>query len=397
MKKKVPLTMAIGCVILAIITTVNLTYLYAQSNFNAGLSDFSALEQEYEKFTEIRAYIEKYYVGNYSSEQAMEMALSGYILGMGDSWSHYLNKEQFTKYKNESSGNLTGIGVTVKYSSASDAIEVSDVYSNSPAGKAGIKPFDLITAVDSKKVSDIGYSAAVDMVRGEIGTKVKITILDPKTNISKDLTIKRDKFQPIVITSQMLNNNIGYIKISEFLSGSEKDFSAKLNKLIKDGATSLIFDVRFNPGGSVATVSDMLDKLVPEGDIISLKDKNGKGSTLTSDKAEINLPMVVLTNEYSISAAEFFAATLKEYDKATIVGEKTTGKGYSQETIELKDGSGLILSTNTYYTSKGNNLAEKGITPDVPVSLTNEQKQNFSSLAGKDDTQLQKAIEILSK
>lgn len=389
--------MAIGCVILAIITTVNLTYLYAQSNFNAGLSDFSALEQEYEKFTEIRAYIDKYYVGNYSSEQAMEMALSGYILGMGDSWSHYLNKEQFTKYKNESSGNLTGIGVTVKYSSASDAIEVSDVYSNSPAGKAGIKPFDLITAVDSKKVSDIGYSAAVDMVRGEIGTKVNITILDPKTNISKNLTIKRDKFQPIVITPQMLNNNIGYIKISEFLSGSEKDFSAKLNKLIKDGATSLIFDVRFNPGGSVATVSDMLDKLVPEGDIISLKDKNGKGSTLTSDKAEINLPMVVLTNEYSISAAEFFAATLKEYDKATIVGEKTTGKGYSQETIELKDGSGLILSTNTYYTSKGNNLAEKGITPDVPVSLTNEQKQNFSSLAGKDDTQLQKAIEILSK
>lgn len=397
MKRKVPITMTIGCVILAIITTFNLTFLYSRSEFNSNLSDFSTLQQEYEKFSEIRAYIDKYYVGEYSSEEAMEMALSGYILGMGDQWSHYLNKEQFTKYKSESSGNLTGIGVTVKYNAASESIEVSDVYSNSPADKSGIKPFDLIIAVDSKKVSDIGYSAAVDMVRGEIGTKVNITILDPKTGISKELTIKRDKFQPIVITSQMINNNIGYIKISEFLSGSEKDFSAKLNKLIKDGATSLIFDVRFNPGGSVATVSDMLDMLVPEGDIISLKDKNGNGNTLTSDKAEINLPMVVLTNEYSISAAEFFAATLKEYEKATIVGEKTTGKGYSQETIELKDGSGLILSTNTYYTSKGNNLAGKGITPDVAISLTDEQKQTFSSLAGKDDSQLIKAIEILSK
>lgn len=397
MKRKVPITMTIGCVILAIITTFNLTFLYSRSEFNSSLSDFSTLQQEYEKFSEMRAYIDKYYVGEYSSEEAMEMALSGYILGMGDQWSHYLNKNQFEKYKNESSGNLTGIGVTVKYSSASDAIEVSDVYSNSPANKAGIKPFDLIIAVDSKKVSDIGYSAAVDMVRGEIGTNVNVTILDPKTGISKDLSIKRAKFQPIVITSQMINNNIGYIKISEFLSGSEKDFSAKLNKLIKDGATSLIFDVRFNPGGSVATVSDMLDKLVPEGDVITLKDKNGNGNTLTSDKAELNLPMVVLTNEYSVSAAEFFAATLKEYEKATIVGEKTTGKGYSQETIELKDGSGLILSTNTYYTSKGNNLAGIGITPDVTVSLTDEQKQNFNSLAQKDDAQLVKAIEILSK
>lgn len=397
MKRKVPLTMTIGSVILAVITTFNLTFLYSRSEFNASLSDFSDLQQEYEKFSEMRAYIDKYYVGEYKSEEAMEMALSGYILGMGDPWSHYLNKEQFAKYKQESSGNLTGIGVTVKYNSERNAIEVSDVYANSPANKAGVKPFDLITAVDSKKVSDIGYSEAVDMVRGEIGTKVNITILDPKTETTKELSIKRDKFQPVVVTSQMMQNNIGYIKISEFLSGSEQDFASKLNKLIASGATSLIFDVRFNPGGSVATVSDMLDKLVPEGDIISLKDKNGNGDTITSDKSEINLPMVVLTNEYSISAAEFFAATLKEYEKATIVGEKTTGKGYSQETIELKDGSGLILSTNTYYTSKGNNLAGKGITPDVSVSLTDEQKQNFSSLAQKDDAQLNKAIEILSK
>ncbi|MGE4548463.1 MAG: S41 family peptidase, partial [Intestinibacillus sp.] len=184
----------------------------------------------------------------------------------------------------------------------------------------------------------------------------------------------------------------------DFAGGTDTQFHTALQALLNEGAKKQLFDVRFNPGGSVNVQSNMLDELLPEGTIISLKPKSGEGGeTYTSDANEIDLPMAVLVNADSISAAEFFPAALQEYGKAVIVGDKTIGKGYSQRQYPLSDGAALILSDQLYYTPKGKNLAGVGITPDVQVSLPEDQYKNFEFLEPADDDQLQAAIKALEK
>ena len=193
----------------------------------------------------------------------------------------------------------------------------------------------------------------------------------------------------------MLEGNIGFIRIDAFDKGAEQEFETHLQSLVDAGAKALIFDVRVNGGGYADVMSEMLDKLLPKGMIISMTDKNGNTDENYSDDECVGLPMAVLTNRYSISAAEFFAAAIQEYGVGTVVGEKTGGKGYAQTMMPLSDGSALNISTYRYYTPKGNTLAETGVTPDVEVALEEEKLQDFYSLEKEEDTQLQKAIEIL--
>ena len=197
------------------------------------------------------------------------------------------------------------------------------------------------------------------------------------------------------ITSKMLENDIGFIRIDAFDNGAEKEFDTHLDELIEKGAKGLIFDVRVNGGGYANVMSKMLDRLLPSGMIISMTSKDGQVQENMSDEACIKLPMAVLTNKYSISAAEFFAAAIQEYGVGTVVGEATGGKGYAQTSMPLSDGSALNISTYRYYTPKGNSLAGTGVTPDVEVVLPEEALYNFSSLTYEEDTQLQKAVEVL--
>jgi carboxyl-terminal processing protease len=195
----------------------------------------------------------------------------------------------------------------------------------------------------------------------------------------------------------VIGNNVGYLYIDSFETNVEKEFAEKLNGLVDRGVKGLIFDVRFNNGGYVTVMKNMLDLLLPEGTVISMVDKAGDSRELKSDASAIELPMVVITNEYSISAAEFFAAALQEYGVATVVGDKTGGKGYAQTLFELKDGSSLNLSVYKYYTPKGISLVGKGVTPDIEISLSEEDFINFYSLTVEQDTQLQAAIGAVSK
>ena len=193
----------------------------------------------------------------------------------------------------------------------------------------------------------------------------------------------------------MLEGNIGFIRIDAFDKGAEQEFETHLQSLVDAGAKALIFDVRVNGGGYADVMSEMLDKLLPKGMIISMTDKNGNTHENYPDDECVGLPMAVLTNRYSISAAEFFAAAIQEYGVGTVVGEKTGGKGYAQTMMPLSDGSALNISTYRYYTPKASTLPETGVTPDVEVALEEEKLQDFYSLEKEEDTQLQKAIEIL--
>lgn len=218
-----------------------------------------------------------------------------------------------------------------------------------------------------------------------------------ETEEEKAITVTRAEYDQIHVTSRMLDNNIGYICIERFTDQTDEQFQKALDSVMEQGAEKLIFDLRNNPGGQLTALVNCLDTLLPEGKIISLKDKAGKTEEYTSDANAVDLPMAVLVNADSYSAAEFFAAALQEYGKATIVGEKTVGKGYSQQGFELSNGGCLNISTHCYYTPKGVSLIGKGVTPDKQADLSDEKKEHFYVLRDSEDDQLQAAISVLKK
>ena len=294
-----------------------------------------------------------------------------------------------------------GIGVTVSYLENDDGthyLYVNTVATDSPAQKAGIGCYDKITAINGKRIDDFGsYDKAVAAVRGKAGGVVQLGIHQYATNQDVTLSVTRAEYEQIHVTSRMLDNQIGYIRIEKFADNTDEQFDAAVKEMQKQGAASLLFDLRNNPGGQLTALVNCLDTLLPEGKIISLKDKAGKTEEYTSDANAVDLPMAVLVNADSYSAAEFFAAALQEYGKATIVGEKTVGKGYSQQGFELSNGGCLNISTHCYYTPKGVSLIGKGVTPDKQADLSDEKKEHFYVLRDSEDDQLQAAISVLKK
>ena len=381
-------------VFLAIITTFNITIYVVSDFYDQRLGNIQQNEQEYQKFSEVSAIVSKYFVGDYNEKDLMDGAISGYIAALGDKWSGYYTAEEFKLISEENNNKYAGVGITVSYNEETGYYSITDLEEEGPAAKAGIGIGDIIKAVADKDVSSVSQNELVTMVRGEEGTFVKLTI--EKTDGSEEsYTLERQEIYTPDITSKMLENDIGFIRIDAFDNGTEKEFDTHLDELIEKGAKGLIFDVRVNGGGYANVMSKMLDRLLPSGMIISMTSKDGQVQENMSDEACIKLPMAVLTNKYSISAAEFFAAAIQEYGVGTVVGEATGGKGYAQTSMPLSDGSALNISTYRYYTPKGNSLADVGVTPDIEVALSEEALYNFSSLTYEEDTQLQKAVEVL--
>lgn len=386
--------------VLMLLSAVTASYISAFAvlhNMNSRLDNLKQQQETYSKFTEISKYIDSSFVGEYDKDKLMDGAMKGYVDALGDNWSAYLTKDEYEYLKESLSNIYTGVGITAVYSEEQEALLITQVQGGSSAGKAGLDAGNLITGVSGLSVSDIGYSAAVDKIRGKEGTSVTLEIKDTPDSPVKQVTLKREKIMTTVVTSKILDGNIGYIRIENFDANVDQAFSSQLDKLVEKKVSGIIFDVRNNGGGSKDIMVSMLDKLLPEGLIFSMKNKQGAITEDYSDANEINLPMAVLVNKYSYSAAEFFAAALQEYGKAVIIGEKTTGKGYAQNTIPLSDGSGLYLSVQTYYTPKGVNLAGIGVTPDIAVSLPEELISKISMLSDDQDSQLKAAMQNISQ
>ena len=343
------------------------------------------------KLREIDRIAASRYIGDLDAEAVADYAAVGYVAGLGDQWSSYIPADQYEQYRMNSEGQGCGIGVAVI--STEDSIRVNLVYDDSPAAQAGIEKGDYIVAAAGLTVEADGADAVIDAIRGDEGTEVSVSVRKDGTDEVQELTMQRAVVTQKMAWGQMLDGSVGYIRIENFHDGAAAQFQDTLDGLLADGAQSLVIDVRHNGGGRVKEMSEALDPLLPEGTIMTLRTKDGDETVYSSDADMIDLPIAVLIDDQSISAAEFFAAALQEYDRATLVGTHTTGKGRAQQTFELSDGSAVNLSVEEYFTPNGNSLADVGIAPDIEVTLTEEQQADFYFLTPEDDPQLQKAVE----
>lgn len=391
--KKRYVTTTLALMLLSAVVTYGITFFGMQKVTGAQVDEFNKVIAQYQRINEVQTNIENLYVNEYDEDKMIDGALTGMVAFLGDRWSHYLNEEEFNEYIQSSSGNMVGIGVNVIQDEGTGGIRIIDVYANSPAFKAGMQIGDVVVSVDDEQVAKLGYDTAVDKVRGEVGTAVRLQVYRATVNKTIPMSITRAAFQVENVKAQLFDN-IGYVKIRGFDLGMSNQFITAVHNLQAQGAKAFVFDVRNNPGGAMTELVACLDILLPEGTIITSRDKAGNVEEFTSDAKEITLPMAVITNENSYSAAEFFAASLQEHQKAIVIGTATTGKGCAQRPIKLETGGGLVLSISKYYTAKGVSLADtEGIRPDVEVKLSEEQAQHFYTMTIDADPQIQAAFQ----
>ncbi len=393
-KRQFSAGVAVMLVLLAVVATFNITFYLAGEYYNKRLGDIEALEKKYSKFQEISGVVQKYFVGEYDEQAAMDGAMAGYIGGLGDKWSSYYDAEQTAAIKESRDNTYVGIGVTISLL-PEEPFSITNVYKDGPAFNAGVQPFDIITHVDGKSVDEFETTDdVVSAVRGQEGTKVRITV--DRKGSSMDFDITRGAVYNEQVEARMLDGGIGYISIAGFEKNVDVEFKEKLDGLVQQDIKGIVFDVRMNPGGYLPVMVNILDLLLPEGDVITMVDSSGYEVPYKSDDKALGLPMIVIVNKYSISAAEFFAMALQEYGVALIVGENTGGKGFAQQMFFFDDGTSLNLSVNRYYTPKGKSLIGVGVVPDFAVELTEEQLYNFYYMTDEEDPQLQKAITELA-
>ena len=375
---KIKLThLIIACLAVAIVTAI-LTYVAAIGGFGS-----KQYLDDARRYVEIEKIIDDNYIGDADYNELYNAAAAAMVKSIGDKWSYFMNAEEYEAYKLSSSNEYSGIGVSVKVNSSGE-FEVFSVEESSPAANAGIAVGDIITAIDGEDVSDKTLEDVSLLIRSKINKDFPMTL--ESGGDTKTVTVACEIIYKNPVSSRLLDGNIGYIKISNFEAGSSENTKKAIEQLLQTGATSFIFDVRNNPGGLLTELVDLLDYILPEGDLFISVDKSGKETVQTSDKVSLKNKMIVLVNGNSYSAAEFFAAALQEYNWATVVGEQTTGKARSQITLELSDGSAVHISTHKYLTPNRVDLAEAGgVTPDIAVAQDDE----------KTDKQLETAINAL--
>lgn len=346
------------------------------------------------KLDQLENLIEERFAEDTDRTAMEDAAADAMVRSLGDRWSYYIPAADYDAHMEQMNNAYVGIGITiVKEENA--GLRIRQVEPEGPAREAGLLPGDLITAIDGNDTADMTTTDARNLVRGEAGTTVVLTVLREEETL--DFTVTRRKIETQVASGQMLGGNIGLVTIANFDARCAKETIAAVEDLMDQGAEGLIFDVRFNPGGYADEMVKVLDYLLPEGDLFRTVNYAGKEKVDRSDGDCIDLPMAVLISADSYSAAEFFAATLREYDAAITVGEKTVGKGYYQNTFLLSDGSAVGLSTGKFFTSQGNNLEGVGIVPDVEVAVDQETDAAIYSgtLTPEEDPQLQAALEAL--
>lgn len=373
--------------VLVAAVAVGITFVVTVQHF----SDISKLEQ-------LESIILERFIGDADQTAMEDAAAAAMITALGDRWSYYIPASEYKAYQEQMENAYVGVGITVVVNEETKFIDIRQVEPTGGAKEAGILPGDVLTKVEGQDVSKLGLTKASEMIRGEEGTTVVLTIL--RDQEEKEFTVTRKKIFVQVAKGQMLEDKIGYVKIVNFDARCAQETIAVIEDLLEQGAESLVFDVRFNPGGFQSELVDLLDYLLPEGEIFRSQYYNGHSSVDKSDAKHLDVPMAVLINADSYSAAEFFAAALDEYDKAIIVGEATTGKGYFQTTIPLKDGSAANLSIGKYFTPKGVCLADVGgLKPEVEEKVDKETATGIyaGTLPAEKDPQIQAAVDALKK
>ena len=395
MGKKITLGTSLTLIIIAIAITFSLTMVISLRNFNEKVSSITERENMYAKFTEIDDYVRQNYKSHINETRLMDAVASGYLSGIDDPYALYMNAETYAAYVAASSQTVAGVGVLASMDSDGYML-VNKVYDSSTAESAGILPGDLIIKVDDINLSADTYSQAEALLIGDAGTKVTLTVR--RDNEDTEMEITRRVLTPTTVYTRTFGN-YHYIRIDSFTESTPDQFAKIVDSAVSSGAEAFIFDVRSVSGGLVSSAATMLDKLVGSGDMLYVEYNDGTSEVLySSNSREVNITMTVLVNEGTAGAGEFFAAGLRDFGKAKIVGSQTAGVGSLQKIFKLDDGSAIQLTIGKYYLSNSQSAWEQtGVTPDHAVSLDYALDLTDISLLDTNlDTQLAKAIEVTS-
>lgn len=385
-----PLAIRVLSYVLTAVVAILLTMVYTLPRVDSVPSGDSKLSQ-------LINLIDQKYVDDVDLPKLEDAAAEAIIGSLGDRWSFYVSAEDMAAYNEQKNNSYVGIGVTISQTADKSGLDVLEITVGGGAEAAGVLAGDVIVAVDGQSIAGMELTAISEMIRGEVNTEVSLTLKRGEEELT--VSVKRQQIKTPVAVATLLDGNIGLVQIKNFNANCASETKAAIEALMEQGTTKLIFDVRFNGGGYAKEMVNVLDYLLPEGDLFRTVDYAGNETVEVSDSNCLDVPMAVLVNGSSYSAAEFFAAALSEYDAATVVGEQTSGKGYFQVTYELMDGSAVALSIGKYFTPRGNSLEGVGITPDIAVPVDEDTAAAIyaGTLDPMEDPQILRAIQALNE
>ncbi|MEG1874849.1 MAG: S41 family peptidase [Angelakisella sp.] len=393
MNKKISLGAAIAYMAIVAAITFSLTTIAAIDNFNSKMTSFNERETTYDKLAEIDRFVRDNFYGIIDNETVLTGSAAGYIAGLGDPSSRYMTAKEYEEYTKVESGKYVGIGVVTELSE-DGYIRLKTVYPESPAAVVGLVPGDIIISIDETPAKAENYAQLAGSLQGEAGTQVSLVKRDK--NEDKPLTLtRRDVDIPTVETKTF--ETVGYLRFTTISPATPAQMDKAIKALLAGGSTSLIVDLRDIKSTSMEYISDMLDILLPEGDTVFTKYKDGTTKAIaSSDKTAVALPITVLANENTSGAPEMFVQAVREQDNCKFVGTATAGSGSLQKAFKLSDGSALMITTAVYASAKGQTYNKTGVVPDFDVKLTAATPEEYLAMLGHPDSdpQLRKALEI---
>lgn len=370
-------------VVLIVLTIMRIQYtkrVQAQLDEWQNVEKSQNFETTLKKLDGIHNYLSTYFLFDEDNKKISNELYHALLKGYDDPYTVYYDEEEYKKLQQSSGATYTGIGVTVALDEESGYIEVVNVFDEGGAKEAGLCEGDFITAIEGVDIKGNAMDDSVVLMKGDEGSTVTVTVYRPDEDRSFDAVIVRKKIDIISVDGMMIDDNVGYIAISQFGNATAKQFKKTYEELDSEGMKALMIDVRDNPGGQLDSVNEILDYLLPEGIIVYTEDKNGNRKDYNSDASCKKLPIVVLTNEKSASASEIFAGALKDYNWATLVGTKTYGKGIVQVIHSLNDGTALKITVARYFTPLGTCIHGIGVEPNVEVEyILDESKDDWTA------------------
>lgn len=391
-------------VVMAVLTAVLFGYLrfrqehqnMSDSAVESGKSDNQQIltQEVQEKINILSEYLQEYYYEDLEKEDLAEGLYAGLFNGVGDPYTEYYTAEEYEELNQQTTGSYYGIGAAFSQDLNTNEVSVSNVYEGTPAEEAGLKVGDIVLYVDDYRADSIELSELVTYIKGEKDTSVHFQVERGEAKEKVEMDIFRAEVEVPTVAGEMLESGIGYIRISEFSSVTSSQFENMLAELQTQGMQKMIIDLRSNPGGTITSVTEILDDILPEGIMVYTENKLGDREEYTSDAEHfLDIPMAVLIDKNSASASEIFAGAIQDFDYGTIIGTTSFGKGIVQSIIPLTDGSAMKITTAKYFTPNGNYIHEVGITPDIEVEYKYTGSETEFEYTG--DSQIMKAVEVL--
>ncbi len=394
MKKKISVPTALILILFSVLLTFQITYSFVDMEYQEKVDSLTKTQSDFSKLAQADLLIRENFYGALDEENTENGLIQGYISSLNDPYSRYLSPEEYELYQKENGDSGIGIGVRFTYDAKKKETVVYTVYPSSPADQSGLKSGDVLYQVDGKLASEMGFYDTIRAISGQEGTQVTIAVKRRLAAqvLDMEFTVTRKEVQVSTVDYEILQDNIGYVQIFDFTENTASEFSSALQALYAAEVEGLIFDVRNTSGSRIDICCEMLDHLLPKGVLVHTVDRSGNKKEIHSDDYATQLPISVLINQGSACASELFAAALKDYEAAVIIGNTSYGKSVVQTVVEMDDGSALVLSNMTFTPPKSPSFEKIGVSPDLPCDL---KAANLYLVTHEEDNQLQEAISAL--